>query len=169
MLKVKQIKANIGYYLAGFADGEGSFMIIIRKRKDYKLGWKVSLAFNVSQKESYILSQFKKHLQCGKLRRRRSDDMYYYEVSNFTSIWENIIPFFRKFNFLSENKKFQFYLFRQVANIVHRNEHLTPEGFKKIVAIRDKMNRGGKSSRKNFKLNARKTTEAYLPSAEEWK
>ncbi len=148
MLKVKQIDKKIGYYLAGFADGEGSFMIVVRKRDDYKANWKISLCFNVSQKESYILSQFKKHLRCGTLR-KRLDGVNYFEVNNFNAIWENVIPFFNEFSFLSQNKKYQFSKFKKAAKIIHQKQHLTEDGFKKIISIRNKMNRGGK--RKNLK------------------
>ena len=147
MLKVKNINPRIGNYLAGFADGEGSFMIVVRKRHDYKSGWKVSLCFNVSQKESYILSQFKKHLKCGTLR-GRPDGVYYYEVNNFNSIWNNVIPFFKNFNFLSQNKKYQFSLFVEAAKLIHTDEHLTQEGLDGLIRIRNKMNRGG--NRKNL-------------------
>jgi len=147
MLNVKEISPKMGNYLAGFADGEGSFMIVIRNRKDYKLNWKLSLAFNVSQKESYILALFKKHLKCGTLR-KRSDGVSYYEVNNISSIIENVIPFFKEFNFLSQNKQKQFSLFVQAAKLFGEKKHLTKSGFDVILQIRRKMNRGGK--RTNF-------------------
>ncbi len=50
-LNVKEIPERIGHYLAGFADGEGSFNLSFRKRKDYSMPWKVSLCFNVSQRD----------------------------------------------------------------------------------------------------------------------
>ena len=154
MLNANSINSRIGNYLAGFADGEGSFMIVIRKRDDYRAKWRISLCFNVSQKESYILSQFKKHLQCGTLR-IRPDGVGYFEVNNFNSIWNNILPFFKKFSFLSQNKKYQFMLFTKAAKIIHDNEHLSEEGFKEILEIRNKMNHGGK--RINFKLESSET------------
>ena len=147
MLNVKLIPPRIGHYLAGFADGEGSFMVVVRKREDYSMDWKISLCFNVSQKESYILSQFKKHLKCGTLRKRK-DDVYYYEVNNFNAIEENIIPFFKQYNFLSQNKKYQFSQFVKAAKIVKEKKHLTKLGFEELVSIRNTMNRGGK--RKNL-------------------
>ena len=154
MLNTNIINPRIGNYLTGFADGEGSFMIVVRKRDDYKAKWKISLCFNVSQKESYILAQFKKHLQCGMLR-ARPDGVWYYEVNNFNSIWNNVLPFFRKFSFLSQNKKYQFMLFSQAAEIIYKNEHLTKNGFEQILMIRNKMNHGGK--RKNL-LESSETT-----------
>jgi len=61
MFDPKQISSNLGNYLAGFTDGEGSFHVSFRKRKDFKIPWKISLCFNISQKDRVILSQFKKH------------------------------------------------------------------------------------------------------------
>ena len=101
----RQVPSDLGNYLAGFTDGEGSFHIIFRKRKDYKIPWKISLAFNISQKDPVILSQFKKHLKCGSLRERKNDGLWYYEVTNFNAIQNNIIPFFNRFRFLSAKKK----------------------------------------------------------------
>ena len=150
MLNVKTIPRDKGFYLAGFADGEGSFMVVIRKKTDYSIGYKISVCFNVSQTETYILSQFKTILKCGTLRTRK-DDVSYYEVNNFNAIVENIIPFFKHFAFLSTNKKLQFAKFCQVVELMQKGDHLTEEGFYSIVKIRETMNRGGKSSRKHFK------------------
>ena len=125
-------------------------MVVIREKKDYQIGYKVSVCFNVSQKESFILSQFKKYLQCGTTRARK-DGVAYYEVNNFSSITGNVIPFFKRYNFLSENKKSQFSKFCQVVELMEKGEHLNLKGFEKILEIRKRMNHGGKSSRKNFK------------------
>ena len=63
-----KFQMSIGYYFAGFVDGEGSFHLTFRRRQDYKLPWKVSLCLNVSQKDKVILALFKRHLQCGTIR-----------------------------------------------------------------------------------------------------
>ena len=93
------MKESIGYYLAGFADGEGSFNVSFRKRQDYKNPWKISLCFNISQKDKVILALYKRYLGCGTLR-SRPDGVWYYEVNNFNAICEKVIPFFTRFNFL---------------------------------------------------------------------
>ena len=62
MFNPKQIPSDLGNYLAGFTDGEGSFNVSFRERKDCKIPLKISLAFNVSQKDTVILHLFKKHL-----------------------------------------------------------------------------------------------------------
>ena len=143
----RQVPPRMGYYLAGFADGEGSFNVTFRKRKDYSQPWKISLCFNVSQKDKVILALFKRHLRCGTLR-SREDGVWYYEVNNFTSILDNVIPFFRHYSFLSAKKKRDFLKFTQLAEIIKSQRHLTKEGITEILRIRRDMNDGGVGKRK---------------------
>ena len=143
MYNAKRVPPKIGYYLAGFADGEGSFNVSFRPRSDFKIPWKISLCFNISQKDKVILALFKQHLKCGTLR-SRPDGVWYYEVNNFNSIKENVIPFFSCFGFLSAKKKRDFQKFIELARIIDKNDHLSIEGIKQILQIRCEMNDGGK-------------------------
>lgn len=143
----KQIPEHIGYYLAGFADGEGSFNVSFRRRQDYAMPWKISLCFNVSQRDKVILALYKRHMKCGTLR-QRADGVWYYEVNNFTAITENVIPFFRRFGFLSAKKKRDFAKFRQLADLIRDQNHLHEDGIKAILKIRNAMNDGGAGRRK---------------------
>jgi hypothetical protein len=68
VLSFDQVPDSIGYYFAGFVDGEGSFNLSFRKRTDYKLPWKVSLCLNVSQKDRSILEKLQHCMQCGTIR-----------------------------------------------------------------------------------------------------
>ena len=142
-IDLNKIPSEIGYYLAGFTDGEGSFNLSFRKRKDYAMPWKVSLCFNISQKDKVILALFKRYLACGTMR-SRPDGVWYYEVNNINAINENVIPFFNKFGFLSAKKKRDFFKFKQLNRIIQDGLHLTEEGIKQILSIRKTMNDGGK-------------------------
>ena len=142
MIDLQKIPPSIGYYLAGFADGEGSFNISFRPRNDYTLPWKVSACFNISQKDKVILALCKRHFQCGTLR-SRPDGVWYFEVNNINALKDNIIPFFKRFRFLSAKKKRDFSKFLQIVEIIDRNEHLHEVGIKTILAIRHDMNDGG--------------------------
>ena len=143
----RSVPDSIGYYLAGFADGEGSFNLSFRKRKDYAMPWKISLCFNVSQRDKVILALYKRHLRCGTLRQRQ-DGVWYYEVNNFTAITENVIPFFKRFGFLSAKKKRDFLKFKQLADLIGGGDHLNEEGIRTILSIRKGMNDGGVGRRK---------------------
>jgi hypothetical protein len=147
ILDVSQIPQRIGFYLAGFTDGEGSFNVSFRKRGDYAMPWKVSLCFNVSQRDKVILTLFKEHLKCGTMR-SRPDGVWYYEVNHFTAIVENVIPFFDRFGFLSAKKQRDFAKFKQLALLIQENRHLSREGIDEILAIRRDMNDGGAKRRK---------------------
>ena len=164
MFNPKQISSDIGNYLAGFTDGEGSFNVSFRKREDYKIPWKISLSFNVSQKDKVILSQFKKHLKCGRIRERKHDKVYYYEVTNFTAIQTNVIPFFNRFGFLSAKKKRDFSKFKQIAKLIETKNHLTIEGIEEIITIRREMNDGGK--RKYSDEELLRILRDYMPNVE---
>ena len=142
-LNVNEIPLETGSYLAGFTDGEGSFNVSFRPRDDYKLPWKVSLCFNISQRDEVILALFKHHLRCGTMRQRH-DGVWYYEVNNFTAIVENVIPFFERFGFLSAKKKRDFLKFKQLAELMRQGHHLTRGGIEEILRIRQTMNDGGK-------------------------
>lgn len=141
--RIARVPTEIGYYLAGFTDGEGSFNVSFRPRQDYPIQWKVSLSFNVSQKDKVILALFKRYLGCGTLR-GRPDGVWYYEVTNLNAIVENVIPFFERFNFLSAKKKRDFAKFKQIVVLIQQGAHLTKNGIREILEIRNDMNDGGK-------------------------
>ena len=148
---LKKIPLEWGHYIAGFVDGEGSFNVSLRKRDDHTMKWQVVLTFNVSQKESYILSQLKKYLNCGRLQTRK-DGLNYYVCSNPIAIKEKIIPFFQKFQFRSIQKKKNFSIFCQIAEKVFNREHLTEKGLREIIWLREKLNEG-KGRKRKYELN----------------
>lgn len=161
---LKNVPINIGNYIAGFVDGEGSFNVSLRKRKDHKMKWQVVLTFNVSQKERAILSLLKRYLSCGRLQTRK-DGVSYYVVSNPLSIKEKIIPFFSRFPFLSQRKRRNFSIFKRITNLVIKKEHLNSSGLEKIIQLREKLNPGRgrkrKYSLKDYKQNQENPQRLY--------
>jgi LAGLIDADG endonuclease len=147
VLDASKVPQRIGYYLAGFADGEGSFNVSFRRRGDYAMPWKVSLCFNVSQKDKAVLTLFERHLRCGTFRQRQ-DGVWYYEVNSFVAIVENVVPFFERFGFLSSKKQRDFVKFKQLARLIADGRHLHKEGIDEILKIRRDMNDGGAMRRK---------------------
>ena len=128
MFDAARVPSEIGWYIAGFTDGEGSFNISFRKRDDYKMPWKISLCFNVSQRDKLILLLFQQHLQCGTLR-SREDGVWYYEVNDFVAIVENVIPFFDKFSSSSNIYKFEL--------IKSLSIHVVPNNSNKIFGVKE--------------------------------
>ena len=143
MLNLNQVPDSIGYYFAGFVDGEGSFHLSFRKRQDYKLPWKVSLCLNVSQKDKVILALLKRHLNCGTIR-DKGGGVWMFEVNNLVAIRGHVIPFFDRFGFLSAKKKRDFAIFKQMAVRMAEGTHLSKEGIAGLLSLRREMNDGGK-------------------------
>lgn len=143
VLAVSEIPDAIGFYFAGFVDGEGSFNLSFRKRKDYNQPWKVSLCLNVSQKDESILALLQETLQCGTIR-YKCDGVWFFEVNSLVSIRDHVIPFFDHFSFLSNKKKRDFAIFRRMAMLMLRGDHLREEGIVELLRMRRDMNDGGK-------------------------
>ena len=91
-------------------------------------------------------------------------------VGNYNSVIEKVIPFFKKFYFFSSSKKKNFSLFKQIAELVEKREHLNPEGFKKIVALREKLNEGRGRKRKynqnDVKINYQRFPRDYTSDSD---
>ena len=144
---LKEVPSQIGYYLAGFADGEGSFNLSLRKGEGYKYGWQLGLSFNVSQRDITNLYLLKRYLGCGRLKTRK-DGVNSFVVENFNSLKERVIPFFERFNFLSSRVKTNFTIFKKIVKLMDEKKHLTQDGLKEIVMLREILNEGRGRKRK---------------------
>ena len=142
MFDPRSVPSEIGHYLAGFTYGEGSFNVSFRPRTDYQIPWKISLCFNISQRDEVILARFKRHLGCGTMRGRR-DGVWYFEVNNLTAIREHVIPFFDHYRFLSAKKQRDFSKFKKLAELLAAGRHVDREGVEQVLRIRSDMNDGG--------------------------
>jgi hypothetical protein len=127
--------------LAGFALGEASFMLVCRKRGDYVRSWRVSAAFNVSQKDRAPLDLFRATLGCGTMR-RAGNDGWYWEVNRLSDLAERIVPFFTRFPLVGE-KAGDFDRWRRAIALMSRG-HLDDRAYRQVLALREGMNRGGK-------------------------
>lgn len=150
MKQIEQISQSNGHYIAGFVDGEGSFNISFKHRQDYNLGVKISASFNISQKEIEILEWIKSIFKCGTIR-SRNDGLFYYEVTDLTSLNERIIPFFDKFGLRTKKYK-AFIVFKRIISLMIDNFHKKPEGILEIYDLREqvKVSRKRKYSREEI-------------------
>ena len=146
-MRIQEIPVEIGWYIAGFVDGEGSFNVSFRKRPDHTILWQTILTFNVSQRDKTVLALMKRYLGCGRLQARR-DGVWYFVVQNPRAIIERIIPFFERFHFFSAKSKKNFSIFKDIASRVSRGEHLTFQGLHGIAMLRENLNEGRGRKRK---------------------
>ena len=129
-------------FVTGFTDGEGCFHIAITKRKDFKLGRSVELAFeiNLNEKDIALLKQIQNFFRVGSINYKEKTKSFMFKVSSSKDL-KVIINHFDKYPLITE-KCSDFKLFKQAFHLIERQEHLTVEGLCKIVALKASMNRG---------------------------
>ena len=144
---LQEIDQCIGYYLAGFADGEGSFNVSLRQKPDYAIGWQVVLSFNVSQRDITNLITLKDTLGCGIIKKRR-DGVHSFDVTTPRDILLYVIPFFERFPLQSKKAQRNFSIFCKIAALMSSGNHRYVNGLRKILALRETLNEGKGRTRK---------------------
>ena len=137
-----QIPNDLGNWVAGFVDGEGSFNVPIRRERDRGLPWRVSLSFNVSQIGRELPELLRSVFGVGTVR-DRGDGVHYFEVTRPRELFERVFPFFEQFQ-LRSPKEGDLAIFREITELVLSGRHLSTEGIGDILILRSPMNRGGK-------------------------
>ncbi len=141
-------KEELGFFLAGFVEGEGSFNISLRRKADYKVSWQVVMSFNVSQKDPTLLYLLQKELGCGIIKVRKIDNLYSFDATNPKDIIQKVIPYFRKFQLQSDSKRRNFNIFCQVAELMEKGQHRNNIGLRQILELRETINEGKGRKRK---------------------
>jgi hypothetical protein len=151
------LPADLGHWVAGFVDGEGSFNVPIRRLRGGGMPFRISLSFNVSQVGPEEPRLLKSTFGVGTVR-GRGDGVFYYEVTTVRGLAGRVFPFFDRFP-LRGAKRHDLEVFRTITALIQSGRHLTPNGFEEILALRAPMNRGGKR---------RRTDEEILHSLRTW-
>jgi hypothetical protein len=146
------VPSDVGHYIAGFVEGEGSFNVPIVREYDRGLPWRVTLSFNVSQRGFETPLFLKETLGVGRVR-GRGDGVFYYEVTRPDHLAQRIFPFFERFR-LRGPKAQDLQIFMKITNLVQSGRHRTPAGIREILALRAPMNRGGKRRRTDDQIIA---------------
>ncbi|GBC90762.1 MAG: hypothetical protein KatS3mg021_1259 [Fimbriimonadales bacterium] len=139
---------SLGYYIAGFVDGEGSFHVAIQRNPSTKLGWQVIPELHISQHErnKHVLELIRNTLGCGYLkpndRHKPNDNTWVFVVRSRKDLMEKVIPFFERYP-LRTTKRHDFEKFATIVRKLHKKEHLTPAGLKAILQIAGSMNNNG--------------------------
>ena len=145
-------------WISGFTAGEACFRIKINKSKT-KIGHTVWLKFTIAQhvRDVKLLNSLIDYLGCGSIN--KANNCIEFVVTGFTDIRFKIIPqrsslslrdvvsktqtprFFEKYPFHSA-KSYDFQDFCIAAKLIEEKAHLTQQGFEKLLALKQGMNRG---------------------------
>ena len=139
---VSQDKLQIDpWFLTGFTDAEGCFLIRIYRDNKLKIGWGVLPIFKITlhQKDKALLEQIKSYFCVGSIS-KQGTQTFQYSVQSVKDL-ARIIDHFEKYPLITQ-KRADYEIFKQVFYLISRNEHLTLPGLQKIVAIKASMNWG---------------------------
>jgi hypothetical protein len=127
-------------YFVGFVDGEGCFYVGFSKRKDLPMKWQIITEFHLSQNPGsrVVLEAFRDRLGCGYLKpnhaKSTNDKTWILIVKDRHDLTNKLIPFFDKHQ-LQTTKRYDFLIFKVVLDLIQKKQHLTRQGFEKIVDI----------------------------------
>ena len=138
---IEAIEASLGSFLSGFALGEGSFMLVCRRRDPLASRFRISGAFNVSQRDRVPLDLFRETVGCGSMR-QAGNGGWYWEVNRLSDLTRRIVPFFDRFPIVGE--KAEDYRLWRCAVALLAAGRLGDQDYRQVLALRERMNRGGK-------------------------
>nr|QJQ35629.1 LAGLIDADG endonuclease [Fusarium denticulatum] len=122
------------WFITGFTDAEGSFMVHLEKNQ-----WRVRPRFQIKLdiRDLSLLKEIKAYFNhIGSINISNKECVYKVRSLNEVAI---IISHFDKYNLMSQ-KRADFDLFKQIVNKLNNQEHLTSEGLQEIVDIGVSMN-----------------------------
>lgn len=131
------------WFVTGFADAEGSFIIHIRKLPRNNTGWRVEGRFKITlhKKDIALLKQLQKFFKgVGKIGENGKDTLSL-DIRSIEELYTVILPHFNSYSLITQ-KKVDFELFKRVIEKIKNREHLTDVGVQEIVNIRASMNKG---------------------------
>lgn len=137
-------------YVAGFIDGEGSFVVSFGRHRTLKRGTEIRVEFTIELRadDVGILKRILKTIGCGRIY-----DVVYkkygwyphvkYKVTSTKDLAKYLLPFLDKTPLQAKKGKV-YKVFREIVLMVCRKEHLTDIGFTRIRKLRDKYRKYGK-------------------------
>ena len=129
------------WFVTGFTDGEGCFLINVRPNSKLKTGYSVELVFKIAlhSKDKALVENLKNYFGVGTVTARGSDCIQYW-VGSLKDL-QVIVHHFDNYPLISQ-KWSDYQLFKQVVDLMKGREHLTMEGLQKIVSIKAVLNKG---------------------------
>lgn len=132
------------WFVSGFVDGEGSFLVSFSVRDKMSLGIEVRPSFTVSQHERSlkVLNSLQSYFGCGSIRFNNSDQTYKYEVRSLNDLIKKVIPHFEQYPLMT-SKQSDFEALRDICRHMSEKTHLSPSGMTTIIKMAYQMNNLG--------------------------
>jgi LAGLIDADG DNA endonuclease family protein len=134
-------------WVVGFVDGEGCFSVSIHRNGFVKStgGWQLHPVFHVYQHERYraVLEGLVHVFGCGRVRAKGpNSSVWTFAVDSLVRLDACVLPFFERHPLVVKHDDFG--IFATIVRAMLRKEHLTREGFERLVRLAYAMNFAGK-------------------------
>lgn len=123
---------------------EATFSVSIYKESRSTIGWRIKPIFSIglSNYDLPLLLIIQSYFGVGAIYTNKSNNSSVsYTVHSTKDLINVIIPHFDKYPLLTL-KSVDFEMFKRVIELMLKGEHLTTEGFRKVVALKATMNTG---------------------------
>lgn len=141
------------HYVVGFIDGEGSFSISIGKHKTLKRGFEVRPEFEIELRkdDQEILERILMTIGIGRIYDCSYERYGWFPHAKYkiTSVWdmkEYLFPFLDRHPLQAKKRK-SYVIFREIVLMLCNKQHLSDDGFGKIVRLRGELRALGKKAK----------------------
>ena len=127
-------------------------MVKIGKSISHKSGYRILLEFVLTQhiRDEELVRSIISYLGCGRYVFGPSrPDCAQFTVTKFPEVNKIIIPFFEKYPIIGVKHQ-DFLSFCEVAKIMVNKDHLTKEGLKQVLNLKQNMNKSRKQEEDGF-------------------
>ena len=127
------------FFLGGLIEGEGSLVVVVRKRKNLKFGVSIDPEFYIYQhkKRKKLLQMAKEIFATGSIYAKTDNpNVLVYAIRDRRTIAEKVIPFFKKY-VLPFGVKYNaaFPVFEKIVQQMMQKKHLTQKGVDQLLSL----------------------------------
>ena len=142
MFKRFSTKSDLNpWFVTGLVEADGCFMLGFFKSDKYKMDYQIQAIFKITlhNKDYDLLCQVKDYFGLGSVT-KHGETTLQYTVKSIKDL-DRIISHFDTYPLLSQ-KWADYKLFKDAISLIRNKEHLTLEGFRKVLSIKASMNLG---------------------------
>lgn len=129
-------------FITGYVDGDGSLSVRLRKSSTSPFGYRASIVFSlgaeVNSLNLKLLERVQDYFGVGSIS--KSGNMYYFEISSPKALIK-VRKHFEEYP-LQSTKQIHFKLWCECLELILNKEHLTKDGFSKILSIKSVFPKG---------------------------
>ena len=134
-------------WIVGFVDGEGCFSVSVHRSAMMHRhgGWQLQPVFHVYQHQDHrdVLERLIPVFGCGSVRPKGPNSMVWtFAVDGLRNLEKAVLPFFEQHPPIIKRQDFA--CFAEIVRSMRRKEHLSSNGFERLVRLAYGMNANGK-------------------------